>query len=127
MKYTCLFCSILIVWIVPLQVASMQDVYYRVINKEDVNMDTTCEEMQVTLWKIGFHDCFVTRKINDGGRDLESIVDRILGHAEACVETSSRSCVPDFEGFKRILTEVIKEMKDYTNMYLEEIIKGREK
>ncbi|GBM46976.1 hypothetical protein AVEN_217280-1 [Araneus ventricosus] len=87
---------------------------------------SACEEVEVFKWTYGFHECFINRKYNDGGRDLDTIVDRILEHGEACVETSSRECRPDFRGFTALLNKTITQMKDYAEMYLEAIYKGKE-
>ncbi|KAG8185889.1 hypothetical protein JTE90_028890 [Oedothorax gibbosus] len=85
-----------------------------------------CDEMEVIKWSSGFHDCFLGRKANDGGQNLETIVDRILEHAVVCIETSSRPCLPSYEGFKGIMNKTISQIKDYSEMYLSEIYKGKE-
>ncbi|GFS59014.1 uncharacterized protein NPIL_580641 [Nephila pilipes] len=89
--------------------------------------DGKCAVADITKWTSEFHECFIDRKYNDGGENLNSIVDRILDHSEACLEISSKECRPDFQGFRTILNKTITQMKDYANMYLEEIYKGREK
>ncbi|CAL1264050.1 unnamed protein product [Larinioides sclopetarius] len=87
---------------------------------------SVCEEAEMFKWTYGFHECFIDRKYNDGGRKLNSIVDRILEHGEVCMEVSSLECRPDFRGFTTVLNKTIFQMKDYAEMYLEEIYKGKE-
>ncbi|GIY99385.1 uncharacterized protein CEXT_477091 [Caerostris extrusa] len=54
-------------------------------------------------------------------------LEEFLEHSEACIETSSKDCRPDFRGFLTILNKTISQMKDYAQMYLEDIYKGRDK
>ncbi|GFT64691.1 uncharacterized protein TNCV_4399701 [Trichonephila clavipes] len=86
-----------------------------------------CDAEEISKWTSEFHECFIDKKYNDGGHNLNSIVERILEHSEACLEIFSKECRPDFDGFKILLNKTITQMKDYAFMYLEEIYKGREK
>ncbi|GFY69319.1 uncharacterized protein TNIN_232971 [Trichonephila inaurata madagascariensis] len=95
------------------------------VEKQDGS--SQCDAEEISKWTSEFHECFIDKKYNDGGHNLNSIVERILEHSEACLEIFSKECRPDFEGFKTLLNKTITQMKDYASMYLEEIYKGREK
>ncbi|KAF8777315.1 Protein ABHD14A like protein [Argiope bruennichi] len=87
---------------------------------------SVCENVELFKWNYAVHECFINRKYKDGGQDLNTIVDRIMEHGEACMETSSKECRPDFQGFTILMNKTITQMKDYAQMYLEAIYKGRE-
>lgn len=95
------------------------------VEKKDGSVQCNAEE--ISQWTSEFHECFIDKKYNDGGQNLNSIVERILEHSEACLEIFSKECRPDFQGFKTLLNKTITQMKDYAFMYLEEIYNGRDK
>ncbi|XP_054718391.1 uncharacterized protein LOC129227805 [Uloborus diversus] len=84
-----------------------------------------CSNQESKQWSYDFHECFIDRKANDGGRDLESIVDRILDHSKDCIRKSDKKCRPYYDGFIIIMEKVIQQIKDYADMYLEYIHNGR--
>lgn len=101
------------------------DVIYTVDGGADNR--SSCPDSESRRWSYDFHDCFIGRKYADGGMDLDNIVDRILDHASDCISNSSQPCRPDYRGFLVVMSKVIEQMKDYCQLYLEDIYRGREK
>nr|WBW70108.1 venom protein [Lampona murina] len=86
-----------------------------------------CSNFSAKMWSYDFHGCFIDRKYNDGGKDLNNIVDRILDLSKDCITNSTRECKLDFHGFMIIMDKVIYQMKDYCFIYLEHITHDRQK
>ena len=47
-----------------------------VIYTVEAGNQSICTEEDAKIWSYDFHNCFIDRKYNDGGRDLNNIVDR---------------------------------------------------
>lgn len=95
--------------------------------KKPRSNSSLCDGETAKMWSYDFHNCFIDRKYKDGGRDLNNIVDRILDHSKDCIKNSTKDCRPDFDGFMVIMEKVIDQMKEYCFIYLEHIIKDRDK